>query len=97
MLNIDGSARRLLEGWFSKTLKIDWTASTIVLHAVKIFSEIASVKEDLYRGGVRYFKFPNNSGGYNIIDWRTGEKTSTDERAPYYIDFAEAAALAAGE
>ena len=62
-----------LEGWVSKTLKIDWTASTIVLHVIKIYSEIASVKEDLYEGGVRYFKFPNKSGGYNIIDWRTGK------------------------
>jgi len=35
--------------------------------------------------GVRYFKFPNDAGGYNIIDWKTGEKRSVDEKAPYYF------------
>jgi hypothetical protein len=74
-----------LEGWFSKTLKVDWTARTTKLHVLKIFGEIANVKSDLYEDGVRYFKFPNDSGGYNIIDWKTGEKTSINERAPYYF------------
>jgi tetratricopeptide (TPR) repeat protein len=74
-----------LEGWLwsSKTLKIDWTASTTKLHALKILAEVADVKSQLYDAGVRYFKFPNDTGGYNIIDWKTGEKTSVSERAPY--------------
>jgi hypothetical protein len=72
-----------VEGWFSKTLKIDWTARTTKLHAMKVLAEIGSVKSDLYDDGVRYLKFPNDAGGYNVIDWKTGEKTSEDERAPY--------------
>jgi tetratricopeptide (TPR) repeat protein len=80
-----------LEGWFTKTLKLDWTSRTVRLHVIKIFAEIANVKEALYSDGVRYFKFPNDAGGYNIIDWQTGEKTSVSERAPYYFDAAPAA------
>lgn len=80
-----GVCEATLEGWFSKTLKIDWTSRTTKLHALKILAEIGSVKERLYADGVRYFKFPNNAGGYNIIDWRTGEKTSVNERARYYF------------
>ncbi len=74
-----------IEGWLSKTLKIDWTARTNKLHALKVLAEISSVKEKLYNDGVRYLKFPNDSGGYNVIDWKTGEKTSVSERAPYYF------------
>jgi hypothetical protein len=74
-----------LEGWVSKTLKIDWTTRTTKLHAMKVLAEIGSVKSDLYEGGIRYFKFPNDAGGYNVIDWKTGEKTSVDERAPYFF------------
>jgi hypothetical protein len=48
-----------------------------------MFLEIASTKSLLYDDGVRHFKFPNNAGGYNIIDWRTGAKTA---RAPYYFN-----------
>jgi len=75
-----------LSGMFSKTLQIDWTANTAKLHVVKIFAEIGNVKEILYSDGVRYFKFPNNAGTYNIVDWKTGEKKSTNERAPYYFN-----------
>ncbi len=75
-----------VSGLFSKTLQIDWTANTTKLHVVKIFAEIGNVKEILYNDGVRYFKFPNNAGTYNIVDWKTGDKTSTNERAPYYFN-----------
>lgn len=74
-----------LEGWYSKTLKVDWTAQTNKFHAIKVIAEVSTVKVDLYNDGVRYFKFPNDTGGYNIIDWKTGEKTSVNEKAPYYF------------
>lgn len=74
-----------LEGWGSKTLRLDWTEQTTKLHAVKVLSEVGDAKESLYDDGVRYLKFPNNSGGYNIIDWKTGEKKSVPERARYYF------------
>ena len=75
----------LEKGWFSKTLKIDWTGSTTRLHAIKIFADVANVKSQLYEAGVRYFKFPNDAGDYNIVDWKTGEKTSVSERALYHF------------
>jgi hypothetical protein len=78
-------ANASVEGWFSKTLKIDWTPKTTKLHAMKVLAEIGSVKSDLYGDGIRYLKFPNDAGGYNIIDWKTGEKTSVDEHAPYFF------------
>jgi len=74
-----------LEGWFNKTLVVDWTARTNKLHAAKVLAEISSVKAMLYEDGVRYFKFPNDAGGYNVIDWKTGEKTSVSEKAPYFF------------
>jgi hypothetical protein len=74
-----------LEGFFSKTLKIDWTSNTVKLHVIKVLAEIGSVKESLYKDGVRYLEFPNDRGTYNVIDWKTGEKTSTSERAQYYF------------
>ena len=74
-----------ITGVFSKTLKVDWTRNTVKLHAIKVISEIGSVKEDLFRDGVRYFQFPNDAGTYNVIDWKTGEKTSISERAKYYF------------
>jgi len=74
-----------LDGWFNKTLIIDWTARTNKFHAAKILSEISTVKQKLYDDGVRYLKFPNDVGGYNIIDWKTGEKTSVKDKAPYYF------------
>jgi hypothetical protein len=46
---------------------------------------IGQSKETLYSKGIRYLKFPNDSGGYNVIDWKTGEKSSVDERARYYF------------
>jgi hypothetical protein len=74
-----------LSGWFSKTLKIDWTAQTNKLHAMKVFAEIGSVKDKLYEDGVRYFQFPNDAGTYNAIDWKTGVKSSVTEKAPYHF------------
>lgn len=74
-----------IHGFFSKTIKIDWTVNTNKLHMMKVFAEIGSVKEKLYEDGVRYFQFPNDAGTYNVIDWKTGEKNSISDRAPYYF------------
>ena len=74
-----------LSGWFGRTLKIDWTAETKLLHVGAVFAAVASVKEGLAAAGVRYFQFPNDAGTYNVIDWATGKKSSIDERAPYYF------------
>lgn len=72
-------------GFFSKTLKLDWTANTRKIHAIKILAEIGNVKAELYEDGVRYFQFPNDAGTYNVIDWKTGEKKSISERTLYYF------------
>lgn len=74
-----------INGFFSKTLKLDWTANTKKIHAMKVLAEIGSVKAKLYEDGVRYFQFPNDAGTYNVIDWKTGEKKSISERAQYYF------------
>ena len=74
-----------IEGVINKTLRVDWTSETVMLHTMKVFAEIGDAKDELYRDGVRYFKFPNDVGGYNIIDWKTGSKRSVDERAKYYF------------
>jgi hypothetical protein len=74
-----------IEGWRNKTLRVDWTGATVKLHAIKVLAEIGEAKEELYEDGIRYLKFPNDSGGYNVIDWKTGEIKSIDERAPYYF------------
>jgi hypothetical protein len=92
-----GICSATLEGWFSKTLKIDWTSSTKVLHAMLVFAAVGNAKNALYVGGVRYFKFPNDAGGYNVIDWKTGEKTSVSESAPYYLRIPDAAASGEAE
>ncbi|HVY55422.1 MAG TPA: hypothetical protein VHC46_06665 [Thermodesulfobacteriota bacterium] len=72
-------------GWFTKTLKIDWTPNTRKIDAIKVLAEIGTVKDILYKDGVRYLQFPNGVGTYNIIDWETGEKKSISDRAPYYF------------
>ena len=74
-----------LEGWFTKTLKIDWTSKTSILTSGIVLKNIADVKQLLYDDGVRYLKIPNDAGVYNIFDWETGEKSSVSERAPYYF------------
>ena len=72
-----------VSGIFSKTLKIDWTANTTKLTAAMVLGEVGRMKEKLYEDGVRYFQFPNDGGTYNVIDWKTGEKESISDRAPY--------------
>jgi hypothetical protein len=74
-----------VEGVFSNTLRLDWTAATTKLHVITVMAAIGQTKETLYSKGIRYFKFSNDSGGYNIIDWKTGEKSSVDERARYHF------------
>jgi len=74
-----------VKGWFTKTLIIDWTSETNKLTAIRVLAEIGGLKKDLFRNGVRYFQFPNDAGTYNIIDWKTGEKRSISDRAPYYF------------
>ena len=74
-----------LTGWFTKTLKIDWTSKTRKIDAIKVLSEIGTVKRILYNDGVRYLQFPNDMGTYNIIDWETGEKNSISDYTTYYF------------
>jgi|SRR5580704_4833270 hypothetical protein len=74
-----------VEGIFSSTLRLDWTTETTKLNVITVMAAIGKTKESLYSKGIRYLKFPNEAGGYNIIDWKTGEKTSVSERAPYYF------------
>lgn len=74
-----------LSGWFAKTLKLDWTERTTSAQALGTLAGIGSIKETLYANGVRYFQYPNNAGTYNVIDWKTGDRTSISERAPYYF------------
>ena len=82
---LGGICKVELEGWGANTIKVDWTSRTTKLNSIQVFGAIATAKSTLYNDGVRYFKFPNDAGGYNIIDWKTGEKTSVGERAPYYF------------
>lgn len=70
-------------GIFSRTLKVDWTQNTNKLYVLKVFAEIGEAKNLLYEEGVRYFQFPNNICRYNVIDWKTGEKESISDKAPY--------------
>jgi hypothetical protein len=72
-----------VHGIFSRTLKVDWTPNTNKLYALKVVAEIGDAKILLYEEGVRYFQFPNNLCRYNVIDWKTGEKESISDRAPY--------------
>jgi hypothetical protein len=74
-----------VEGIFSNTLRLDWTAATTKLNVITVMAAIGQSKETLYSKGIRYLKFPNDAGGYNIIDWKTGEKSSVDERAQYHF------------
>ena len=74
-----------IEGVFTKTIRVDWTSQTVMLHTIKIFAEIGDAKDKLYSDGVRYFKFPNDAGTYNVIDWKTGEKKLDHDRALYYF------------
>jgi hypothetical protein len=74
-----------IEGAFSNTLRLDWTAQTTKLHVVTVMAAIGNARETLYSKGIRYLKFPNDAGGYNVIDWKTGEKSSVDERARYHF------------
>jgi hypothetical protein len=74
-----------VEGIFSNTLRLDWTAETKKLNVIVVMAAVGKAKETIYSKGIRYLKFPNEAGGYNIIDWKTGDKSSIDERAPYYF------------
>lgn len=86
MNNMYGNVCRAeLNGLFSKTLKVDWTVNTQKIHAIKVIAEVGDAKLRLYEDGVRYFQFPNDSGTYNVIDWKTGDKRSTSEHARYYF------------
>ncbi len=74
-----------IEGFFSSTLRLDWTAETNKLNAITVLAAIGKAKETMYNKGIRYLKFPNDAGTYNIIDWKTGEKSLDSERARYYF------------
>jgi hypothetical protein len=74
-----------VEGAFSNTLRLDWTAATTKMNVIVVMAAIGKSKETLYSKGIRYLKFPNDAGGYNIIDWKSGEKSSVNEAARYYF------------
>lgn len=76
--------RASLKGWWNRALKIDWTSETKVFNSMLVLALVGKAKEGLAASGVRYFKFPNDGGTYNVVDWHTGDKWSNDERAPYY-------------
>ena len=74
-----------VEGIFSNTLRLDWTAETKQLNVVVVMAAVGKAQDTIYAKGIRYLKFTNGAGGYNIIDWKTGDKSSIDEQAPYYF------------
>lgn len=74
-----------IEGFFSSTLRLDWTAETNKLNAITVLAAVGKAKAVMYEKGIRYFKFPNNAGSYNVIDWKTGEKSLDNDRARYYF------------
>ncbi len=74
-----------LTGWFTKTLKLDWTANTNRVQMLVILAAINKMKQDLYDDGVRYLQIPNDIGTYNVLDWKTGRKKTIRDRAPYYF------------
>ncbi len=74
-----------IEGFFSSTLRLDWTAETNKLNAMMVLAAIGKAKETMYNKGIRYLKFPNDAGTYNVIDWKTGEKSLDNDRARYYF------------
>lgn len=74
-----------VSGFFTKTFKVDWTARTTKIQALMVLGQIGKIKERLYQDDVRYFQFPNDSGTYNVIDWKTGKKKSISDHAPYYF------------
>jgi hypothetical protein len=74
-----------IEGFFSDTLKIDWTAATRKIDSITVMAAVGGSKSTMYDSGIRYLKIPNDAGGYSIFDWKTGEKTSVNERAKYYF------------
>ena len=80
-----GICEAKVEGISSDTLRLDWTAATTKLNFLTIMAAIGKSKETLYSKGIRYLKYPNDAGTYNIIDWKTGQKSSVDERARYYF------------
>jgi hypothetical protein len=80
-----GICEAKVEGISSNTLRLDWTAATTKFNVLTILAAIGKSKETLYSKGIRYLKYPNDAGTYNIIDWKTGQKSSDDEHARYYF------------
>lgn len=58
-----------VSGTSVKTMVVDWTPNTRRIHALKILSEIGSVKHRLYADGVRYFHYRNEAGSFNVVRW----------------------------
>lgn len=74
-----------IRGFWGSTLRISWTPRTNKLMAMQVLALVGEHKEELYNDGIRYFQFPNNIGGYNEIDWKTGEKRSISDQAIYFF------------
>lgn len=71
-----------LDGWFTKTLVLNWKRETVNIQAGLIIRTMEGMRDRLINDGVRYFKYQNDQCGYNLIDWKTGKKTSVNERPP---------------
>lgn len=74
-----------IRGFWGSTLRISWTPRTNKLMAMQVLALVGEHKAELYNDGIRYFQFPNNIGGYNEIDWKTGEKRSISDPAIYFF------------
>jgi hypothetical protein len=74
-----------LEGWLADTIRIDWRPAATRLDVILIMDTIEKSKPMMYDAGIRYFKYPNSYGTYDVVDWKTGRKTITDEEAKKYF------------
>ncbi len=70
-----------ISGIFDLTLRIDWTSRTREDHVKNIIAKVTAERKRLYEDGVRYFEYPNNAGTYNVVDFKTGARTATNEKA----------------
>lgn len=70
-----------ISGIFDLTLRLDWTSRTQPQHVKNILIKVMTDRKKLISDGVRYLEYPNNAGTYNVIDFKTGKRSATDEKA----------------
>ncbi len=73
-----------LRGGFNRTLRIYWTNQTKKQDIETSVSSILRDKQLLLKSRVTYLEVPNKSGTFDLKDLRTGGRTKTGERAPYF-------------